>query len=383
MTELSFNPDQRMLADSARRYVERGYGAADLEASLAHPSGCLPQKWREFGELGWLGVALPEADGGLGGSLRDVCIVAEELGRGAINEPFVASGVAPCVLLAEIASEAVKQAWLPGLIDGSRRLALACLPFDNTAALPGIEASALSGEHGFVLSGETSLVLGAAGADGYIFQARLADDAGVGLFLVEAGAPGLTVLPCALYDGQRAAQLQLEGVAVAAALVVQAAPVMHELLARYADYVVVAHCAQTVGTLQRTFEITIDYLKMRQQFGRPISANQVVQHRLVDLFVEIEEARALNWVAAGILDECRGEDAARRRKYAVAAKAFVAQAAKRCWREAVQLHGAIGMTQEYAVGQYVKRLAAASTLYGTAEFQLEQFAELSLGTAIQ
>lgn len=383
MTELFFNQDQQMLADSARRYVERGYGPAELEASLVHPSGCLPQKWLEFGELGWLGVALPEADGGLGGSLRDVCIVAEELGRGAINEPFVASGVAASVLLAEIASEAVKQAWLPGLTDGSRRLALACLPLDNIAALPGIEARALSGEHGFVLSGETSLVLGAAGADGYIFQARLADDAGTGLFLVEADSPGLTVLPCALYDGQRAARLHLEGVAVASALVVQAAPLMQELLARYADYVVVAHCAQTVGTLQRTFEITLDYLKMRQQFGRPISANQVVQHRLVDLFVEIEEARALNWVAAGILDECRGEDAERRRKYVVAAKACVAQVAKHCWKEAVQLHGAIGMTQEYAVGQYVKRLAAASILYGTEEFQLEQLAELSFGTAIQ
>ncbi|MFC6283471.1 MULTISPECIES: acyl-CoA dehydrogenase family protein [Polaromonas] len=380
MSDSMFNEEQQMLADSARRYVERGYGAAELQASIAHPAGCLPEKWKEFGELGWLGIVLPEADGGFGGSFSDVCIVSEELGRGVVNEPFVASGIAANMLLAELAVEDVKAKWLPGLIDGSRRAVLAFLPTGNAYRIPCADVRARTVEGGFILGGETSLALGLAGADGYMVLARMDDGPKMGLFLLDAGLPGLTVRPCALYDGQGAGRLRLEDVPVAHALDVQAEPAMLERLARYIDGTIIAHCAQTVGTMQRAFEITLDYLKTRQQFGKPISANQVVQHRLVDLFVEIEEARALSRAAAGIFDECRGEDNGARRKYAAAAKACVAQVAKHCWKEAVQLHGAIGMTQEYVVGQYVKRLAAAATLYGTEEAQLETVADLTFDT---
>lgn len=380
MSDSMFNEEQQMLADSARRYVERGYGASELQASITHPSGCLPQKWKEFGELGWLGIVLPEADGGFGGSFSDVCIVSEELGRGVVNEPFVASGIAANMLLAELAAEDVKAKWLPGLIDGSRRAVLAFLPTGNAYRIPCADVRARTVEGGFVLGGETSLALGLAGADGCVVLARIDDGPKMGLFLLDAGLPGLTVRPCALYDGQGAGRLRLADVPVAHALDVQAEPAMLERLARYLDGAVIAHCAQTVGTMQRAFEITLDYLKTRQQFGKPISANQVVQHRLVDLFVEIEEARALSRAAAGIFDECRGEDNGARRKYAAAAKACVAQVAKHCWKESVQLHGAIGMTQEYVVGQYVKRLAAAATLYGTEEAQLETVADLTFDT---
>ncbi len=378
MSDSMFNEEQQMLADSARRYVERGYGAAELQASIAHPAGCLPQKWKEFGELGWLGIALPEADGGFGGSFFDVCIVAEELGRGVVNEPFVASGIAANMLLAELAAEDVKEKWLPDLVDGSRRAALAFLPLDNAYDIPCAEVRARTVAGGFVLSGETLPALGLAGADSYVVLACIDAGPTMGLFLVDAGLPGLTVQPCSLYDGQGAGRLRLEDVPLGHALDVQAEPVMLKRLDRCIDGTVIAHCAQTVGTMQRAFEITLDYLKTRQQFGKPISANQVVQHRLVDLFVEIEEARALSRAAAGVFDECAGDDGGTRRKYAAAVKACVAQVAKHCWKEAVQLHGAIGMTQEYVVGQYVKRLAAAATLYGTEETQLEKVADLTL-----
>lgn len=382
MSDSMFNEEQQMLADSARRYVERGYGAAELQASIAHPAGCLPEKWKEFGELGWLGIALPEADGGFGGSLSDVCIVSEELGRGVVNEPFVASGIAANMLLAEFAAEDAKEKWLPGLIDGSRRAVLAFLPTDNAYRVPCADVRARTVEGGFALSGMTSLALGLAGADAYVVLARIDDGPKTGLFLLDAGLPGLMVLPCALYDGQGAGRLRLEDVPLAHSMDVQAEPVMLKRLARYIDGAIIAHCAQTVGIMQRAFEISLDYLKTRQQFGKPISANQVVQHRLVDLFVEIEEARALSRAAAGVFDGCRGEDDGARRKYAAAAKACVAQVAKHCWKESVQLHGAIGMTQEYVVGQYVKRLAAAATLYGTEEAQLETVADLTFDVVL-
>ena len=377
MNDSMFSQEQQMLADSARRYVERGYGAVALQASIAHPAGCLPEKWKEFGDLGWLGIALPEPDGGLGGSFFDACIVSEALGHGVVNEPFVVSAIAANMLLAELATGIVKEKWLPSLIDGSRRAVLAFLPTGNAYRIPCADVRARAVEGGFVLSGATSLALGLAGADVYVVLARIDDGPKLGVFLIDAGSLGLTVLPCALYDGQGAGRLRLQDVPVGDALDVQDEPLMLERLSRCIDGTVIAHCAQTVGTMQHAFEITVDYLKTRQQFGRPISANQVVQHRLVDLFVEIEEARALSRMAAAVFDEYHGEDGGIRRKYAAAAKACVARTAKHCWKEAVQLHGAIGMTQEYVLGQYVKRLAAAGTLYGTEDVQLETVADLT------
>lgn len=366
MNETLLNPEQRMLADSVLRYIERGYGDSERDSSLGHPHGCRPEVWRDFGEFGWLALPLSEADGGLGGSLADVCVVAEGLGRGAVTEPFIACAMLAARLLAQVAPAAVKAQWLPSLAEGDRRVAFADAT-ESLAVGPGEEC---------LLEGEVALVPGGAGAEAYL----LAADTGAGdaaLFLLEPGTAGLTIEPCQLYDGQGAARLRLERVAPGAALWRGPAADLRIRLDRALAWATVAHCAETVGAMQVAFEITLDYLKTRQQFGKPLSANQVLQHRLVDLMVAIEEARALTHAAAAVLDDEKSSDAEWRR-YCAATKACVAQAARLVWKESVQLHGAIGMTQEYRVGQYVKRLAAATLLFGSAESHLERLAEVSL-----
>ena len=375
----NLDENQRMLADSVRKYIDRGYGEKIRQESMSHPDGCSPERWTEFARLGWLALALPEDDGGLGGSISDVCVVAEELGRGLVNEPYVASTILGALLLSDAAEAGVRKRWLPGLADGSRRIAFA--PWESSAGfdLAVIATTAKSTDAGFSLCGEKSLVLGGTGADAYLISARLDHSDLLGLYLVEAGVAGLTMTPTILFDGQPAARLRLDGVQVLSPLLVKPEAQMLALLRNSVDRAIVVFCAETVGVMARTFEITLEYLKARKQFGRPISENQVVQHRLVDLYVEIEEARALTRAAAKALnDECT-EDNLLQSRFVAAAKACVTLVSKHVWEESVQLHGAIGMTDEYVVGAFVKRLAVAGTLYGGLELQLERLADASLG----
>ena len=382
MSDLILDDAQQMLADSVRKYVERGYGASVRRASIDHPQGCSPERWEEFAELGWLALPVPEEDGGLGGSISDICVIAEELGRGLVNEPFVASAVLGAMLLADVASTTVRMQWLPGIAEGSQRVAFA--PWEPGARfdMGAIDTRAEPIDKGFRLHGEKTLVPGGAGADAYLLAARLADSGLIGLFLIPAATEGLTVTPQVFYDGQHATRLRMDGMLAVDALAVGPAAEVLALLEKAMDRAIVAHCAETVGVMARTFDITLDYLKTRKQFGRAIAANQVVQHRMVDLYVEIEEARALTRAAATQLAQQGEKDASSlRRRYSAAAKACVSLAAKHVWEESVQLHGAIGMTEEYAVGKFIKRLALASTLYGGVEFQLERLVEVSFGNA--
>lgn len=370
MTTISMTDERQMLIDSARRFVERGYGAAVRDASIAHAEGCLPDTWQNFGEFGWLALPLPEAAGGLGGALADIALLAEELGRGAVNEPFVACAVLAHGLLAQFHADEAVAGWLPDLMDGSRRVAL------SSAA--GLHASATA--EGFALTGNSALLVGAAGADAYLVAAEAAasGEPAVQLFLVPADAPGLAIEVLSLYDGQRAVRLAFTQVAVSHALWRGTARQCQDLLRLPADRAALAHAAVAVGTMQRAFEITLDYLKTRKQFGRSIATNQVIQHRLVDLMVEIEEARALVHAAVHAVDTAH--DAAATRRLVAAAQACIAQTVRQVWKESVQLHGAIGMTQEYELGQYVKRLAAVPAQQGSEQLHLEQLARLSLDT---
>ena len=356
--------EQHMLADSVWRYVERGYGHARRDASLGHPHGCVPETWQSFGEFGWLALPVSEAQGGLGGSVVDVCLVAEGLGRAAVNEPFIACALLAGGLLADVADEASTLKWLPGLLDGSRRVALA----------RGAEVLTDG-----ALGGEAALVLGGAGCDGYLVAANSLTNGSAQLLLVAADTPGLTVSTCALYDGQRAAHLRFDHCDPGHPVWKGSAAQRDLLLQRAVDRATVAHCAETVGTMRAAYDITLHYLKTRKQFGRSIASNQVVQHRMVDLLIEIEEARALTFTAADVFDataDAPSSDRTMSSRFTAAAKACSSHAARAVWRETVQLHGAIGMTQEYAVGQLVKRLAAATTLFGSETAQLERLAAM-------
>ncbi len=369
-----------MLADSARDYVQRGYGEAVRAESLADPHGCSARRWQECADMGWLGLPVAETDGGLGGTMHDICTLSEAMGQALVVEPFVDCAVLGSGLLSIASDAGVRAAWLPAMAEGGLRVAAAPLPSGVAANHRSIVNRARAAASGYTLQGQDSLVPGGHGAQAYLVLAMIDGGNETGVFLLPADAPGLSATPCTLLDGQHAVTLKFG--AAAGTLLLQGAPdvVLGRVEAVQAR-AAVAHCAQTVGTMQRAFDITIDYLKTRKQFGRAIASNQVVQHRLVDLFVEIAEARAVTYSAAAMLDQTVPPDRPTLRHQVAAARACVLQAAHLVWNEAVQLHGAIGMTDEYIVGQYVKRLVVAGSLHGSLEGEWETLAAGALDGA--
>ena len=362
---------QQMLADSAKRWAERACTLEQRATASDHATGCPPERWRELAELGWLGIALPEADGGLGAGLPELCLLAEQLGRALLVEPFVACAALASGLMDHIAEGSLRKAWLPALASGNRRVAWAAWEPDGGAMLSQPSVRATRQGNSWQLSGAKGLTPGAGGADALLVTAQFANDATrLGLFLLEANAHGLALNNQRLYDGRHAAELRLEE---AAGMLLKEGPAedMLAMLNQALDRGRVAHCAETLGTAQAAFDITLEYVRTRRQFGRALGQNQVVQHRLVDLYVEIQETRALCLEAANTPSSRR-----------VAALGIrTGQAARHMWEEAIQLHGAIGMTEEYVLGEYVRRLALAADLYGSGTDHAERLTDLSLGAA--
>ena len=361
---------QQMLVDSARRWAAQACGPAQRHAASAHAVGCPPERWQALAELGWLGMALPEADGGLDAGLPTLCLLAEQLGRALLVEPFVSSAVLGASLLADVATGELRRDWLPALAAGERRVVWMAWEPDGSLDPNAPMASATADGMGWRLQGDKGLMPGAGVADGLLVTAGLpGDPEHLGLFLVETGAPGATVNNTPLYDGRHGARLAMTG---AQAHLLHEAPraPMQALLEPALARGHIAHCAETLGTAQSAFEITLDYLRSRRQFGRALSDNQVIQHRLVDLYVEQQETRALCLATAAEVTPQR----------VAALGARVSAVARDTWSEAIQLHGAIGMTEEYALGEYVRRLALAADLYGSSADHLDCLAHLSLDT---
>lgn len=375
MSAFSLDDNQQMLGDSARKYIERGYGRAVRAASLADAHGCAPARWNEFAEMGWLALPLPEAVGGLGGSLADMCVLAEELGRALVVEPWIASGVMAATLLAAAATPVQRAHWLPALAAGERRVAFAAWDTGSRFDAAPVNSVAEAVDGAYRLNGVKELVLGAPGADALIVCAACAGPDGVSrptLFLLEPGMPGLELQTYAMVDGRHAAHLRMHNVTLAADQRLDPGTDATRVIGLAIDRALVVQCAETTGAMARALEITLDYLKTRKQFGRILAGNQVLQHRLVDLHVAIEETRALVRAAALAFGGAEEE----RQRYVAAAKAYASQAARLIWEEVVQLQGAIGMTDEYPLGAYVKHLAVSHTLFGDSEQHFERMARV-------
>ena len=380
MSAYTLDAQQEMLADSARNYLSRRT-TPKHDATQADRQATESSRWAEMASLGWLALPVPEAYGGLSGSMADICALAEELGRGVVNEPYIASAVLAGMLLADVAPPSVRDDWLPALADGSRRLALAVWEPGARSDWTEVNTRATQDGADWRLDGNKVLVLGGTGADGLLVSACISGSKDLGIFLLPAGGQGQRLVAQTLFDGQGAAELTMAR-ATGASLLHRGEPsAVLGLLEVALDRATLTHCADTVGAMAQAFALTREYLGTRSQFGKPIAANQVVQHRLVDLFVEIEEARSLMRMTASLYADTGIDKVAPQRRHVAATKAFVAQVARHVWEESVQLHGAIGMTQEYEVGAYVKRLALAVNLYGDATFHLERVACSSLDSS--
>ena len=363
-----------MLADSASRYFERGYTTAIRARSLASEHGVETNRWGEIADMGWLALPLEASDDGLDGSVSDLCVLAEAMGRALLVEPWLACSVIAAPLLAQTATAEQKGGWLAAITAGQKRAAFAAWDAGSRFDATRIQSRAERHGDGYRLTGRKELVLGAPGAD-LLLVSAVCDEPGSGtttaLFMVEPGTPGLDIRGYAMVDGRHAAHLAFDQVLLPPQSRLGAAHDTAQTIRRVMDRATLTACAETVGAMARSMEVTLEYLKIRKQFGRVLASNQALQHRLVDMFVAIEESRALVQDAALHFDTSDSV----RRTWVAAAKAYTAQAARLVWEEAVQMHGAIGMSEEYVLGAYVRHLAAAHTLFGDVDHHLEDLAQ--------
>lgn len=366
--QFTLNSEQQLLQDSVRRFVEKDYAFEARAALLAvGPAGAI-KHWDLFAENGWLAAALPEAYGGLGGSALDTTLIAQELGRGLVLAPYLGSAVLAAQTLRAAASEEQLERWVPALADGSRRVALAY----SEAGAAGIpEACALradAADDGWLLHGVKTLVLGGADADAYIVSARLGraehGPEEITLFLVDAHAPGLNVRPLPLHDGTWAAEVTFDGVLATEAAVLGTRGAGLDALHHGLAHATAALGAELIGAMDKAVEITAEYLTVRKQFGVPIGSFQALQHRMADMAAELEIARSMHYTLLASIEN----DAPSERRLATSqAKALICRAAKYVCGQAIQLHGGIGMTEEYAIGHYYKRAVVADIIFGSSD----------------
>ena len=355
--DFDFTDDQVSLRDAVARWVEKGF-PFERRLALARAGGRTRAIWGELAELGLAGLAVPEDHGGMGFGPVEAMVVMEELGRGLVNAPYAMGAlVAPALLAAGPAQ--LQQAWLPRLAAGEALVVLAHQERAARHRLHHVATRAVAAEGGYRLSGAKSVVPAGDEADAFIVPARLAgavdDPAGIALFLVPRGAAGLTVGAHPTQDGARAAELQLSDTP-ATLVCTEGWPVLEQA----ADIGIAAACAEGVGLMDRLLAITVDYMNTRRQFGVPIASFQALRHRVADVKMQLELARSMSYYASLKL----GEPAEQRRRALSQAKVQLGRSMRHVGQECIQLHGGIGVTEEYVGSHYFKRLTVLELSWG-------------------
>jgi len=375
--DFDLTDEQRLLKDSVDRLIADQYQFEQRKKYLAQPDGWSREAWQQFAELGLLGLPFAEQFGGFGGGPVETMIVMEAFGRGLVLEPYFATVILGGGLLRHAATQAQQQALIPEVAQGKLKLAFAHVERQSRYDLADVATTARRDGAAWVLDGAKSVVLHGDCADRLLVTARTAGDrrdrAGIGLFLVDPSASGVTRRGYPTQDGLRAAELTLSGVCVSAGDILGDPGAALPVIEHVADEAIAALCAEAVGTMQVMHETTLEYLKTRQQFGRPIGQFQVLQHRSVDMLVALEQARSMAMFAAVMAAE---ENATERRRAMAAAKVQIGRSGKHIGQEAIQLHGGIGMTMEYKVGHYFKRMTMIDMLFGDADTHLATLARL-------
>lgn len=369
--------EQKMLRDAAQKYLQSEYAFDARNKIIASDAGMSAAHWKQFADMGWLGLGLPEAHGGFGGVI-ELTQVAEAMGAALVVEPYLASTVLGAQALALAGTSAQQQAWLPAVAAGERILALAHGETDARHELRYVTAQARAQGDGWVLNGRKTGVLGAPWAHGFVVAARTsgaADDAqGISLFLLGADTPGLKVAGYRTYHGSKAGDLVLDGVRVGRDALLGTEGAGLALLEQIIDLGTVVACADALGGMAALLRKTGEYVQTRKQFDVPIASFQVIQHRIVDMFAAVEASRSMLLMAALHADHA---DARTRARMVSAAKSAIGERARYVAQQAVQLHGGVGMTEELDIGHYFRRLTLFCNLFGSADHHLQRFAALS------
>jgi len=369
--------EQQMIADQVAKFVANESPVERFRRLRETEQGWEPEMWAKMAEQGWLAIALPEEQGGFGGSFVDLAIILEQLGRGLVPEPFIASVVLAGGLLSEHGSEAQREAFLTPMIEGRTSLAFAYAEKQSRYELSDCRTRAEKKGKGWRITGEKVWVLNGHAADQILVVARTGgeqfDEAGLSLFVVDGEAAGLTRMRVPGMDGQRTAVLRFEGVEVGADRLLGREGEAFAAIEKAIDRGAAAACAEGQGQVQELFERTVAYLKEREQFGVPIGSFQALQHKAADMYAESELCKSAMILAAIQVDH---PDPEVRKAEVSAAKLQMSDGGWFVQANAIQLFGGIGVTDEQDEGLFFKRLRVLNGLFGDADWHVARFQAL-------
>ncbi len=374
---MDFEPsdDQRLLVESVTRMLGDTYSFAQRKGYQALPEGYSPAVWSQFAEQGLLGLPFAEEYGGFGGTPQEVMLVMQAFGRVLVLEPFLPTVVLCGTALNVAGSADQKSALIPAIAEGSLKMAFAHSERQARYDLTDVITTAKRNGNGWVLDGSKTVVSHGQAADKIVVSARTGGDRydadGITLFLVDAKAPGVAMRGYVSRDDSRAADISLSNVSVSDADVLGQVGKGLATIQRVVDAGIAATAGETVGAMEAINEMTLEYSKTRVQFGQPIGTYQVVQHRMADMFMAQEQGRSMAILATMSVDN---PDAAQRAHDMALAKVGIGQAGRYVSQSAVQMHGGIGMTEEYAVGHYFRRCMVIERLFGDPAYYLNKLA---------
>ena len=375
--DFQLTEDQRMLVDTVKSFTKKDSPVERVREIRENPNGWDKAKWRQMGELGWLGVPFPESVGGIGAKFLDAGLVIEQLGMTLVPEPYVPSVVVAGMTLSKYGSAGQQEKLLSPMIEGKTSLALAYVEKSSRYDVSRVETRAEKSGGDYVLSGKKEWVVNGQAADQLLVSARTsggtADAGGVSLFVVDRGAPGVKITTVACMDSHKAAFVELNGVKVGKDALIGDEGGATPMLERAQDLGAAASCCEGSGINQATLAMTREYLCEREQFGVKIGTFQALQHRLVDMFVQVELCKSMAILAMIRAD---GDDEVERKRAVSAAKKQLSKGGFFVTRQGIQLHGGIGVTDEHNIGLYFKRMQALCALYGDEDHHVDRYGEL-------
>tara|TARA_Y100001970_G_scaffold266394_1_gene355001 strand:+ start:16197 stop:17324 length:1128 start_codon:yes stop_codon:yes gene_type:complete len=366
--------EQKMVQQNVERFVQENYDLSTRIELTAENPGFGKENWQTMAELGWLGLPINESEGGFGGNQIDTMIIMEEFGKGLVVEPYLANVVLSAGVIKRSNNEKIKNSILPKIIAGKQQVSFAYSEVQSRFDLEDISTTAREEKGKFIINGQKSMVLNAESAGKVIIVARTngnqVDKKGISLFLVDSDSKGLTMENFPTVDGLRASEIELKEVSVEEARLLCTIDEGFEILEQVINDAILAISAEAVGAMEILYKDTVEYTQQREQFGHPLSDFQVLQHRMVEMFMEYEQCKSMLYRATmeTVLDPSSAQRTVHGLKHLIGKSGiFVGESA-------VQTHGGMGVTEELRIGHFFKRLLVIDSQFGNADFHLDKFA---------
>ena len=368
--------EQKMIQQSVERFVQENYDLTNRVKISSEDPGYSKEYWGSMADLGWLGLAFDEEDGGFGGNQIDTLVLMEQFGKGLVLEPFLANIVLGGGIIKRAASPAIKESIIPSLIEGKLQITLAYAEEQSRFDIEDVATAAREEDGGFIINGKKSMVLNAESADKIIVVTRTSgsqvDENGISLFIVDASSEGVEKQNFPTVDGLRASEITFEDVKVSSEALVGEKDKGFKILQAVVNDAILALSAEAVGAMEVLYKDTVEYTQQREQFDHALSDFQVLQHRMVDMFMEYEQCKSLLFRAT--LETVEDPDLAQRTVHAL--KHLIGKSGIFVGESAVQLHGGMGVTEELRIGHFFKRLLVIDSQFGNADFHLDKFTNL-------